>query len=431
MRIIALLIALAGVGFAQGGPATAANRFINYLTLPATCQAGAVLEVGTTTRAYYTCPAGTPVAFGTGAGSMGSVAITATANQTAISGTCSSSTSINCAIALAASLDLTGKTRTAVFKSGTTPPATCTIGDEFFDTDTTAGSNFLGCTATNTWTAQGAGGCAASATQVCVGPTGAGSNGLLYNSSATQLIVGPSALSFVADDPINDAPGSTLLPFVVYGKPTIASNYDYYLSAIQLYPVLGTGSYVDGLDFRIQPSSGTNAYLDGIRVLVNAGATTTPQTIRAMTLGNTGGTLSKAIEMAASASTGGTAYGGHITSVIADGGTAYGWSIQNVGFGGDPTLGIGLDIGDVAGITKLAIRTGVGKVQHADVLLLSGDVVNPFQTVKNTQSATAPGVNVCDVRFIAGTNGGTGKIVAACGTSATEVVIADNIGGGL
>ncbi len=67
-------------------------------------------------------------------------------------------------------------------------------------------------------------------------------------------------------------------------------------------------------------------------------------------------------------------------------------------------------------------------VQTAAPVILNGNVVNPFEQAKNTQSATAPGAGFCDLRWIAGTNSGTGKIVAACGTSATEVVIADNVG---
>lgn len=51
-------------------------------------------------------------------------------------------------------------TRTSLSK-GTTAPATCTVGDVFFDTDAAAGSNWFGCTATNTWTAQGAAGATA------------------------------------------------------------------------------------------------------------------------------------------------------------------------------------------------------------------------------------------------------------------------------
>lgn len=40
----------------------------------------------------------------------------------------------------------------AAYTQGTTAPATCTIGQMFFDTDSTAGSNLQLCTASNTWT---------------------------------------------------------------------------------------------------------------------------------------------------------------------------------------------------------------------------------------------------------------------------------------
>lgn len=40
---------------------------------------------------------------------------------------------------------------------GTALPATCTVGQVFFDTDATAGQNVFGCTATNTWTLQSGG----------------------------------------------------------------------------------------------------------------------------------------------------------------------------------------------------------------------------------------------------------------------------------
>lgn len=46
----------------------------------------------------------------------------------------------------------------ATVASGTSPPGTCTTGDLFFDTDATAGQNIYGCTATDTWTLEGDGG---------------------------------------------------------------------------------------------------------------------------------------------------------------------------------------------------------------------------------------------------------------------------------
>ena len=41
------------------------------------------------------------------------------------------------------------------YAQGTTPPASCVVGDAFFDTDATPGQNWLGCTAANTWTVLG------------------------------------------------------------------------------------------------------------------------------------------------------------------------------------------------------------------------------------------------------------------------------------
>jgi hypothetical protein len=45
-----------------------------------------------------------------------------------------------------------------VYLRGTEPPATCTVGEVFFDTDAAAGSEWLGCKVTNTWTALGGSG---------------------------------------------------------------------------------------------------------------------------------------------------------------------------------------------------------------------------------------------------------------------------------
>lgn len=61
-------------------------------------------------------------------------------------------------LSIASTFRITGKTATAPIKTGTTPPATCVVGDYFFDTDAPAGQNTYACTATDTWTLQGDGG---------------------------------------------------------------------------------------------------------------------------------------------------------------------------------------------------------------------------------------------------------------------------------
>ncbi len=48
-----------------------------------------------------------------------------------------------------------GATSTAPAKSGTSLPATCGVGQQYFKTDAAAGQNLYGCTATNTWTVLG------------------------------------------------------------------------------------------------------------------------------------------------------------------------------------------------------------------------------------------------------------------------------------
>src|ERR1051326_1162930 len=55
-------------------------------------------------------------------------------------------------------VDFSGMLSTKPFKSGTTIPATCTVGETFFKTDAPAGANVYGCTATNAWTVESGGG---------------------------------------------------------------------------------------------------------------------------------------------------------------------------------------------------------------------------------------------------------------------------------
>jgi hypothetical protein len=57
------------------------------------------------------------------------------------------------------------------YARGNTAPATCAVGEVFFDSDATAGSNWFGCTATNTWTLLGGGGAADGPTETIYHPT--------------------------------------------------------------------------------------------------------------------------------------------------------------------------------------------------------------------------------------------------------------------
>ncbi len=64
-------------------------------------------------------------------------------------------TTINGGRTVLGPVDNSGAVSTKPAKSGATLPATCSVGEEFFKTDATAGQNKYGCTATNTWTQQG------------------------------------------------------------------------------------------------------------------------------------------------------------------------------------------------------------------------------------------------------------------------------------
>src|SRR5581483_9222120 len=56
------------------------------------------------------------------------------------------------------SVDFSAASATKPFKTGTSLPASCNVGEAFFKTNATAGSNFYACTATNSWSLQGGAG---------------------------------------------------------------------------------------------------------------------------------------------------------------------------------------------------------------------------------------------------------------------------------
>ena len=80
------------------------------------------------------------------------------------------------------SWDASGATHTHPIKTGVaaSKPATCTVGEEYFATDATAGTNEYYCTATNTWTQQtGTGGSSGNATMTIDLPAGGVGSGIV------------------------------------------------------------------------------------------------------------------------------------------------------------------------------------------------------------------------------------------------------------
>lgn len=78
-------------------------------------------------------------------------------------------------------------------------------------------------------------------------------------------------------------------------------------------------------------------------------------------------------------------------------------------------------------VTALTIDTNQ-KSTFSGPLQISAS--NAFIMGKATDPGTAPGAAFCKEYWVAGTNSGTGKKIAYCGTSTTPVTLVDNVGGG-
>lgn len=100
-------------------------------------------------------PGGNGVMVRTASNTSTNRTITGTANKITV--TNGDGVSGNPTLTIADALDLSGHTSTKPSKTGTSAPGTCAVGETFIDTDASAAAQFLVCTATNTWTAQGSG----------------------------------------------------------------------------------------------------------------------------------------------------------------------------------------------------------------------------------------------------------------------------------
>ncbi len=135
-------------------------------------------------------------------------------------------TSGNCNALTAASgdtLNAASADSTAACKVGTTVPVTCTVGDCFFDSDATAGANLFGCTATDTWTAQGGGGSATALFSAVwkaasVTLSGAGTLATLDSRNGHNVLVFPDAVdttAYFAGRAVGYAGGDINFPFSI------------------------------------------------------------------------------------------------------------------------------------------------------------------------------------------------------------------------
>ena len=104
------------------------------------------------------------------------------------------------------SVDFSAATTTKPAKSGTALPATCSVGELFYNTAAPAGSNLYGCTATNSWTVQGA----------SLLPAVTGNQGKLLSTDGTSYL-----WSTLGGD-VSGAPGAITVTQIL-GRPLSAS----------------------------------------------------------------------------------------------------------------------------------------------------------------------------------------------------------------
>ena len=156
----------------------------------------------------------------------------------------------------AKSVDFTAATTTKPFKSGTTLPVTCSIGEAFFKSNAAAGANLYACTALNAWTLQ-AGTPGPAGPQGATGAQGpAGTNG---TSSRIQnggtILPAEGILNFASggctDDPVNgrtDCTGISGLNIAVNGSTQGSQSTLNFISANGILEVCSNNAAANRVD---------------------------------------------------------------------------------------------------------------------------------------------------------------------------------------
>ena len=164
-------------------------------------------------------------------------------------------------------VDFTTATATKPFKSGTTLPATCKVGEAFFKTDGVPGFNYFGCTAENVWTLQNGAGVSSvsdlgttqvSPTQLTVAP-GRWSTGATTHTSSGATI---SILTM----PVTGATNTSPIVIQVASAAMLRTGDTVSISGVTgntaangTFPIILTGPTT----FQLQGSAGNGNYAGG------------------------------------------------------------------------------------------------------------------------------------------------------------------------
>jgi hypothetical protein len=102
----------------------------------------------------------------------------------------------------------------------------------------------------------------------------------------------------------------------------------------------------------------------------------------------------------------------------------------STGNGGNVTITAGTSVGGTAGQIQLAsLTTDSARLTIGSLTAAAGQNGDLGQ-IKETDAAAAPGAGYAVLKWVAGTNAGSCKLIGYAGTSATPVTLVDNIGAG-
>lgn len=168
--------------------------------------------------------------------------------------------------------------------SGTTLPASCTVGSLFFKTDATAGQNIYGCTSTNTWTLQ--------SSSAASGFSASISSSTVLAITAGISRVGTDVTSTDASTATISGSTSTSTAYAYIdssGVPTIGHNGASTITSAQYLVVTGISGFPDGSQPLFEAQYVSNAWTSVVNKLANTSRSVLTSGVGILITENAGG----------------------------------------------------------------------------------------------------------------------------------------------